>query len=100
MLLFNLFFTDHSIEQYAKRTNNEFKSKQQIIRLMKKDLRTMNIRRIIRNGKQVNIFTGGYKEFICIQKKNGVQIITFIKRDNNDHYEKISKLERQKCSAK
>ena len=82
MLLGNFIITDHAIEQYSFRV--KFKSKGDIIKSIKHDLRTLNIKNIVRNGNQVHVFTKGYKEFIFTKGKTKLYLKTVIKRNYDD----------------
>jgi hypothetical protein len=91
MLLGRFSFSDHCIKQYRIRANMRNASATQIKQCIKRDLRTLNIRRIIHVGEDVHIFTGGYKEFIFIKTGGSFVLKTFIKRNRDDNMDRINK---------
>lgn len=84
MLLEKYFFSDHSIEQYIDRAKLKKKDRNEAIKAMKRDLRIMNIKKIVRVNKEVHVFTHGHKEFIFVRKGKNLLLQTFIKRNKED----------------
>lgn len=80
--------TKHAAIQYDRRVISKSSKKRSI----NKDLSVMNLRRIIYFGKDVHIFTKGYKEFICVIRGNKLIIKTVIKRNRDDTNFTIQKL--------
>lgn len=88
MFLGNYIITNHVVEQYNKRVKDKyFKDTRKCI---KNDLKTLNIRNVIRVGEKIHVFTKGSKEFIfyAVERRNGVGEIlilrTMIKRNIED----------------
>lgn len=92
MLLGKFNITDHAIKQYDDRVN--FKSRGDIIRSIKYDLRTLNIKNIVYKDDCIHIFTRGYKEFIFAKGKDSLYLKTIIKRNREDTERTIYKRQR------
>lgn len=89
MLLGKYVISSHARKQYEDRINFREKSVESAIQ---KDLRTMNIRNIIRKEKIVHIFTNNSKEFIFKKTSNNVYFLkTVIKRNVEDNKKTIEK---------
>ncbi len=80
MLLGKYFISNHAIKQYDSRVNY----KGETISAIKKDLRTLNIRHIVRKGSNIHVFTKNSKEFIFVQAKRALCLKTVIKRNPID----------------
>jgi hypothetical protein len=93
MLLGKFHITSHAIEQYDDRVN--FKSRGDIIRSIKHDLRTLNIKNIVYKDDCIHIFTRGYKEFIFAKSSKGLYLKTIIKRNREDTQRTINKRQRE-----
>lgn len=89
MFLGKFYISDHVIERYYGRVKPG--EKKDIIRNINYDLRTLNIKNIIYVGKDIHIFTRGYKEFIFVKAKRGLCLKTMIKRNNEDTKKTINK---------
>lgn len=98
MLLGKYVITRHAIEQYEDRIREKrFDDTRKCIR---NDLKTLNIRRIVRIGDKTHVFTKGYREFIFTTetRKNSQMLIlkTIIKRNFDSQRETIEIREAQK----
>lgn len=99
MILGNFFITNHACEQYKKRvlTNCDIKNLN-VKRNINKDLRTLNIKHIIRTTekgkKKINIFTKNYKQFIFKKTKSNLILVTIIHRNYIETQKEIEKLKK------
>jgi hypothetical protein len=89
MLLGKYVITAHAIQQYDGRI--QYRTADDIIKCIKHDLRTLNIKNIIYRGKHIHVFTKGYKEFIFVKSKNCLFLKTIIKRNKEDTQRAIQK---------
>lgn len=90
MLLGKYYISDHALDRYDERVN--MKKRATIIESIKRDLRTLNIRNIIRKDNTTHIFTRNYKEFIFTTNKKGILCLkTIIKRNFTDNPKVIEK---------
>lgn len=89
MLLGKYIITAHAIKQYDDRVN--YKTKDDIIKCIKYDLRTLNIKYIVYKNEHVHVFTKGYKEFIFVKSNNRLFLKTIIKRNKEDTLKVIRK---------
>lgn len=86
MLLGNFKISNHAYDMYDLRIH---KTRQGIGRAINRDLRTLNIRNIVRkveNGeKLIHVFTRNSKEFIFVENlRYGLVLKTVIKRNPQD----------------
>lgn len=90
MLLGNIIATDHALQQYQDRCKS--KKKDTLLKSIRHDLRTMNIKNIVYKEDKIHVFTYGYKEFILAKtrKKNKFILVTFIKRNFDDTKQAIA----------
>jgi hypothetical protein len=92
MLLGNFKISNHAYEMYDIRVH---KTRKSIGKAINHDLRTLNIRNIIRtveDGKQyIYIFTRNFKEFIFVQDGSLLILKTVIKRNSKDTHRTIEK---------
>jgi negative regulator of sigma E activity len=95
MLLGTYTVTDHALEQYDERIKS--KKKADVLKCIKHDLRTMNIKNIVRKGNEVHIFTKGYKEFIFHRRNNFFILKTVIKRNFEDTRKTVYKRKNKPC---
>ncbi|HLO11592.1 MAG TPA: hypothetical protein VK190_04985 [Pseudoneobacillus sp.] len=90
MLLGKYFVSNHALNQYDERV--EFKRKGDILSSIKYDLRTLNIRHIIRVKDHIYVFTKNSKEFVFVRTKKGTLCLrTVIKRNPDDTQRTIEK---------
>lgn len=89
MLLGKYSISDHAIEQYQDRAS--YIRGGDVIKSIKYDLRTMNIRKIdYKKDGSIHIYTFGYKEFIFVRTKSKRLLLqTFIRRNQRDHNRRI-----------
>jgi len=92
VLLGNFKISNHAYDMYDERIH---KTRQSIGRAINRDLRTLNIRHIVRaeeNGeKLIYVFTRNSKEFIFVEGRYGLVLKTVIKRNPEDTQRTIEK---------
>lgn len=97
MLLGRYYITNHAIKQYGDRM--EIYDRNEIIKSIKKDLRTLNIRRIVYGKEDTHVFTKGHKEFIFAKSNNAdntLALKTVVKRNKEDTIKTIYKRQNRK----
>jgi hypothetical protein len=89
MLLGKYYVSDHAKKQYSDRVYYKGSVEQSI----KNDLRTLNIRNIVRTETCIHVFTKNSKEFIFLKRKNTDTLClkTIIKRNAEDNKRTIEK---------
>ena len=102
MLLGKFQIRKHALEMYRLRANldlnNPSKCSEELNkiarRLINKDLRTMNIKKIIYKEGYIHVFTYGYKELIFNRPglNEKLQLITYIHRNKEDTQNRINRL--------
>jgi hypothetical protein len=102
MFLGNFKIKKHALEMYRLRAGLDFKNPSKCARdldrmarkLINKDLRTMNIKKIIYKEECIHVFTYGYKEFVFSKpvENNKLDLITYIARNEEDTIKRINKL--------
>lgn len=101
MLLGKYYISDHAFEQYKIRM--EYENNKLCTKAIKYDLRTLNIKRIIRRiDGNIYVFTRGCKEFVfrpCTINPEMLVLTTFIKRNVDDTNKTIYKREKTKHLA-
>lgn len=81
MLLGKYSISSHAIKQYSRR----IRPRGEIVKSIKTDLRTLNIKNIIYDKDKIYIFTWNYKEFIFAKRRDGCLCLkTVIKRNFED----------------
>ncbi len=95
MLLGKYSISKHAISQYEERVGVK-KNNKDIIKCIKMDLRTMNIRNIIYKGEQIHVFTYGKKEFVFEKRPNLLLLKTVVKRNIVDTQNRIKTVQKRK----
>lgn len=80
VILGKYFVTAHAMERYDERVKN----RGSILREIRKDLRTLNIKNIVYNADSIHVFTKNSKEFIFAKTPKGLYLKTIIKRNVDD----------------
>lgn len=90
MLLGKYFVSQHALDQYNDRV--KYKKKADVLDSIRYDLRTLNIRQIIRTPKEIYLFTKNSKEFVFSPTTKGILCLkTVIKRNIDDTIKTIHK---------
>jgi hypothetical protein len=87
LLLGYYYISQHALEQYSGRVFHKGETETAI----KRDLKTLNIRNIVRTETNIHLFTKNSKEFIFVKTKRGLCLKTVIKRNSNDNKKTIDK---------
>lgn len=96
MLLGKYYITSHALRRYNERVN--YIKEQTTRKSIEKDLRTLNIRYIIRTDCKVYVFTKNSKEFIFTKGDDGLYLKTIIKRNREDTIKTIHKRKNLACN--
>ena len=99
MLLGRYSISQHAIAQYDDRV--EFKHGNSIKKSIRYDLRTLNIKYIVRTVEdgeyKTHVFTKGFKEFVFVKNKQGfLNLKTVIKRNRDETIKAYNKLLKNK----